>query len=72
MKVALLLYKLSIIINYIFSYEITIGAVSLVLLKGGIGSICSWEGSTWLVTGLYCDSNPVRDKVKTNTIKNVI
>ena len=72
MKVESLLSKLSIIINYIFSYEITIGAVWLVLLEGGIGSICSWERSTWLVTGLYCGSKAVRDKVKTNTIKNVI
>ena len=39
----------------------------LVLLDGGIGSICSWEGSTWALVKLN-DSIVVRDKVKTSPI----
>jgi hypothetical protein len=32
--------------------KVPIGAVWLVLLEGGMGSICSWDGSTWLTTSL--------------------
>ena len=32
--------------------KVPIGAVWLVLLEGGMGSICSWDGSTWLITSL--------------------
>ena len=40
----------------------------LVLLDGGIGSTCSWAGSTWALMKLN-DSIVVRDKVvKTSAI----
>ena len=39
----------------------------LVLLDGGIGSICSWEESTWALVELN-DSITIRDKVNASAI----
>ncbi len=41
----------------------------LLLLDRGIGSTCSWAGSTWALMELN-DSIVVRDKVKTRAINN--
>jgi hypothetical protein len=45
--------------------KVTIGAVWLELLEGGIGSICSWKGSIWLNTWSIGDDKEV--KVRANT-----
>ena len=39
----------------------------LVLLDDGIGSICSWEESTWAIVELN-DSITIRDKVNVTAI----
>jgi len=51
--------------------KITMGAVWLVLLEGGIGSICSWNESTWIITWSNGDNNDVKIIAKTKAIKNV-
>jgi hypothetical protein len=54
--------------------EKTIGVVWFVsvLLDGGIGSICSWEGSTWPIAELNDSIVVIRDKVKkTSTISSI-
>ena len=51
--------------------KITMGAVWLVLLEGGIGSICSWNESTWITTRSNGDNNDVKVIAKTKAIKNV-
>ena len=42
----------------------------LVLLDGGIGSISSWNGSSWALVECN-DSIVVRDKIKTSVISIV-
>ena len=51
-------------------WKITMGAVWLVLLEGGIGSICSWNESTWITTWSNGDNNDVKVIAKTKAIKN--
>ena len=52
-------------------WKITMGVVWLVLLEGGIGSICSWNESTWIITWSNGDNNDVKVIAKTKAIKNV-
>ena len=52
-------------------YNITMGAVWLVLLEGGIGSICSWNEYTWITTWSNGDNNDVNVIANTKVIKNV-
>ena len=50
--------------------KVTIGAVWLVLLEGGIGSICSWKGSIWLNTWSNGDDKEVKVRANTKPMKN--
>jgi hypothetical protein len=50
--------------------KVTIGAVWLVLLEGGIGSICSWNGSIWLNTWSNGDDKEVKVRANTKPMKN--
>ena len=52
-------------------WKITMGVVWLVLLEGGIGSICSWNESTCISTWSNVDNNDVKVIAKTKAIKNV-
>ena len=61
---------LEIVIQY-NACKVTIGAVWLVLLEGGIGSICSWDGSTWPTTSSNGDNKDVKVITTTKAIKNV-
>jgi hypothetical protein len=65
--------KIYFFINLIYNIdycEKAIGVVwfVLVLLDGGIGSICSWEGSTWPIAELNDSIVVIRDNIKTSTI----
>lgn len=62
---------LEIVIQY-NDCKVTIGAVWLVLLEGGIGSIRSWDGSTWPTTNSSNgDNKDVKVITTTKAIKNV-
>ena len=62
---------INLIYNTDYCDEKTIWVVwLLVLLDGGIGSICSWKGSTWPIAELN-GSIVVWDKVKDSAIISI-